>query len=992
MKNGIAAVAYTLFMVTAVWALASCGGGGGGTTTVINEAPYTVGGTISGLAGSVVLKNNNGDNLTVAANGNFTFVTPVTNGNAYNVTVLAQPVGQTCSVSTGAGTVSGNNVTNATVVCSVNSYSVGGTVTGLVGSLVLQNNNGDNLTFAANGGFTFATTVAHGSPYNVTVLTQPVGQSCSVASGSGTISAANVGNVAITCATNTYTVGGTVSGLSGTLVLQDNGGDNLTVAVNGTFSFATAVAYGNPYNVTVLTQPAGQLCSITGGSGTVMGNVSNAIVNCAIRTSPRYAFTANQTDNSVSTYAVDNASGRLKYIGKVAAGVNPTSVTVDPSGRFAYVANGFNGAGGNSVSQYTIGVDGILTPMIPATVAAGTRPSSVIVDPSGKYVYVVNNGSSNISQYSISSNGALTAMSTVAAGTSPASITFNPNGGNAYVANSGSNDITQYIVNSTNGGLVAMTLATIATGSSPFSITVEPSGKFAYVVCADGSVWDYIINASTGALSRSTGMPPSPSIYFRHSIAIDPSGKYAYVTGYNNTLNSNFVITYGINASTGSLTYLGIAVTGMEPFSVAVDPSGKYVYVTNRFTGAGGNSVSQYVIAANGALTPLSPATVSNMTGPISITVAAGAQPVQAVPKYAYVANSVSNTVSQYSIGASGDLVPMTPPTVATGTTPSSVTVDPSGKYAYVANSFNGAGGNSVSQYSIAANGTLTPMTTATVAAGTSPSSVTVDPSGKYAYVTNTGSGSISQYSIDANGALVPMATASVPSCNATTALVCASTFPQLPWPVSVTVDPSGRYVYVANLFSFYNVSQFAIGATGALIRITHPDVKVGANPYSVTVHPSGKYAYIANSFNGVDSLSGAVGNSVSQYTIDATGMLTPMVTATVPAGTSPISVTIEPSGKYAYAANKTSNDVSQYTIGVDGALTPMTPATIAAGTSPSSVTVDPSGKYVYVTNNGGANISQYLIGAGGALSPMTTATVTAGSGPTAVTTTGTWQ
>ena len=78
----------------------------------------------------------------------------------------------------------------------------------------------------ANGSFTFGTQLAGGAAYAVTVQTNPSGQTCTVASGSGTIASANVTNVAVTCTANaaTYSVGGSVSGLSGTVVLQDNGG------------------------------------------------------------------------------------------------------------------------------------------------------------------------------------------------------------------------------------------------------------------------------------------------------------------------------------------------------------------------------------------------------------------------------------------------------------------------------------------------------------------------------------------------------------------------------------------------------------------------------------------------------------------------------------------------------------------------------------------------------------------------------------------------
>ena len=63
-------------------------------------------------------------------------------------------------------------------------------------------------------------------------------------------------NVAVSCANvSTYSVGGTLSGLSGTVVLQDNGGDNLTLTANGSFTFATQLASGAAYAVTVLTNP-----------------------------------------------------------------------------------------------------------------------------------------------------------------------------------------------------------------------------------------------------------------------------------------------------------------------------------------------------------------------------------------------------------------------------------------------------------------------------------------------------------------------------------------------------------------------------------------------------------------------------------------------------------------------------------------------------------------------------------------------------------------
>ncbi len=95
-------------------------------------------------------------------------------------------------------------------------------------------------------------------------------------------------NIQVVCgAPPQYTVGGTVSGLSGTgLVLENNGGDNLSITGNGSFTFNTSISSGSTYSVTVLTEPSApaQLCSVPNGSGTATTNVTNVQVACTIGT------------------------------------------------------------------------------------------------------------------------------------------------------------------------------------------------------------------------------------------------------------------------------------------------------------------------------------------------------------------------------------------------------------------------------------------------------------------------------------------------------------------------------------------------------------------------------------------------------------------------------------------------------------------------------------------------------------------------------------
>ena len=173
----------------------------------LSAQTFSVGGTVSGLLGNgLILQNSASDDLSISADGTFVFATKNLIGAPYAVTVKTQPTGpdQWCTLVNGTGMLAGANVTNVTVTCSSTTHTVGGTVSGLLGSgLVLQNNGSDDLAIGAgfNGDFTFAAQLANGSPYAVTVKTQPTDpvQTCTVTNGSGTLSGANVTNVDVDC-------------------------------------------------------------------------------------------------------------------------------------------------------------------------------------------------------------------------------------------------------------------------------------------------------------------------------------------------------------------------------------------------------------------------------------------------------------------------------------------------------------------------------------------------------------------------------------------------------------------------------------------------------------------------------------------------------------------------------------------------------------------------------------------------------------------------
>jgi YVTN family beta-propeller protein len=346
-------------------------------------------------------------------------------------------------------------------------------------------------------------------------------------------------------------------------------------------------------------------------------------------------------------------------------GVDPQSIAVDSAGKFAYVANaGCNGGVVGYVSMYTIDpTTGALASIGPPASSLDYSAESVTVDPFGKFAYVANLGDDfssdgSVAMYTINpTTGALTFIGGISGNCPglcvPLSVVVDPSGKFAYVANGDGmvqNNVAMYTINATTGALTS--IGTIAVEGFAVSVAVDPSGKFAYVATASGTpgsagnVSMFTINATTGALTSigtiAAGIiaaEPDPI-----SMAVDPAGKFAYVTNSG----SNDVSMYTIDATTGALTFIGSIAAGTDPVSIAVDPAGKFAYVAN-WTYDTDGSVSMYTIdATTGGLTPIG--TIATGLSPTSIA-------IHPSGKFAYVTNSGSNSVSMYSIdSATGTL------------------------------------------------------------------------------------------------------------------------------------------------------------------------------------------------------------------------------------------------------------------------------------------------------------------------------------------------
>ena len=175
--------------------LTACGGSSAPTDGAVS-------GTVSGLGSglSLALQNNRVDTITVAANGTFTFPTKLPSLGPFSITVLTQPVGQTCTVTRPTGVIptDGNQANTTTVACAAN--SLGATVTGLAaGSTVTLSNAGVLLVVNTNGVATFPGILVGGTVFGVSIAAQPAQQVCTLASAGGAITTGIQSLVRLNC-------------------------------------------------------------------------------------------------------------------------------------------------------------------------------------------------------------------------------------------------------------------------------------------------------------------------------------------------------------------------------------------------------------------------------------------------------------------------------------------------------------------------------------------------------------------------------------------------------------------------------------------------------------------------------------------------------------------------------------------------------------------------------------------------------------------------
>lgn len=927
-------------LLCATLGAAGCSGGGVSTTdtsTFVSEFKFLVGGSASGLTGStLVLQNNGGDNLTVNASGAFQFATPLITGDSYNISVLSQPTSpsQTCVVSNGSGVVGLANVTSIAVVCADKTAStdqIGGTVTGLLGSgLVLQDDGADNLAVSANGSFAFATSLASGMPYGVSVLTPPINpyQDCVIANGTGTTAVSDVTNIVVTCKTNTnpaYSVGGTITGITGAgaVVLQDNARDNITVSTDGAFVFPTPIPSGSGYDVTA-SSIAGQqseTCAFTNASGIVgAGAVNNIAIACtanvviSVNVSGLVGSNLVLQDNGGDNLSI-TANGNASFATALASGsafaVTVLSQPVLPT-QNCVIANGTGTA--------TLAA----APTITVTCTTLSFPVSVnLAGLAGGSVVFQDNGADNLT---VSANGTFQFATTIPSGgaysvsvltqpTTPSQTCVVPN--NAGTVTTG--PVTVNATCTTNSFTVGGTVAGLLPGITGLVLqnnagqnqTIPPpatSGAnvgFTFAPQLSGTSYDVTVFAVptgwTCVVANATGVVTTAAV---GNVAVTCGfvNAYLYVTNSGDATIS----AYGIDEDFGALLPLpgGAVATGtLQPTSIVDGCTlGSFIgsfYVAN----AGSSSISEYSIdLTTGLFTSLgAPISTAPSTSPefLDFTIQAGCDVI--------ALHGASNAASTYIAGSSGTLTAVSNPvSLGANTNPvasTNLTVGLS-TYEYVVDE---AAGN-VSTLSLDTSTGALSAPSSTIAAGLMPDAITVlqlypdgtntNPPSYFAYVANGGSNSISEYTYSAASAQLANLGVSASTGNAPSAVVATNFY-------DGSTGLFTYYLYAANAADG-TLSAYAINTTipgtctlpctepvGQLNQINADaqtnalTIATGTNPVALQIVPYTSFGAGLTLLVAVNQQS----NNISVYTISPTsGQLTPVPGSPFASGAAPTS------------------------------------------------------------------------------------------------------
>ena len=664
-------------------------------------------------------------------------------------------------------------------------------------------------------------------------------------------------------------------------------GTNVDVTALATWSSSNAAAA----SVSSITGFGGIVTARGGGNATVQAAYSGASNTVSVGVTvpaTRYLFAANHDATISGFYA--NGSDTLTANGYLYTGSSPNmpGTTVMYADKYLYATD----AHMNLVRAYAIDATGHLQLLIGSR-PTGAFPTSAAVAGAGKYLYVANYLENSISGFTIAADGSLTNFLGGIQFIPAAKLAADPLGKFLYVAD-GTN-LGAYTIGA--DGLLTPANALVTGGHGGAGVLVDPSGQFVFTADSGTFTLSTFTASPSGKLTLS-GSPvalPGAPLY----VALDPAGTMLYLIE-NLAPGVSSLNSFRVDSTTGSLMPAGAYPLSGNPAGVTADPSGHFVYVSMM-----SNDILTLMIdRSTGDFNLLQ--TMRGRGGPFSITATKGSAYVSVAPKYVYSYGATESAVRGFSMNAStGALSALSGSPFASAGTGISLAMHPNGSYLYAGAYWS----NKISAFSVSnSTGALTPFGSSPAAVTSGPYQMAIEPSGRFLYASDDYN-AIHAFNINASGALTQRSDVYSDS----------STY----GPGSIAIDPAGRVVYIANESGSSLTGFLLDGATGDWDEIGS-DIPLGAPvgnyPRAITFDPTGRYLFVA--MQCAYWATSCMSKALLGYAVNADGTLTALADSPFAVGSSPMSVAVDGTGRFVYAA---SDGVYGLTLdAASGTLTPM--------------------------------------------------------------------
>lgn len=687
--------------------------------------------------------------------------------------------------------------------------------------------------------------------------------------------------------------------------------------------------------------------AVTATQGSVQGSAQVTVL-----ASPRYLYVAADAGQTLTTMAADGKSGQPRFAGYISSfignNVGRSCLSVDPSGTHAYLTAQTTGAGGTgyagTVGIYSIDSSTGTLQALPGSPFTVSLPLGCLeFDPSGKFAYAtsgIENAGDQLGVFSVNADATLTLNNTIAYPYYPTGVAVDPVGQYVYVdvvdvvgGTSGSSQLYGYSIDGSTGALTAL-------DGSPWSIDTgtygllafHPSGDFLYASDSNATnIIEYTLDRSSGAPTKS-GTVDSTCIN-PSALQFLPNGSYAYaLCGESGTRSvSDAPIVEFSAGGDGELTVQSTAFAGPVATQMQVDEAGKFLYVLgtgsdstytgNNSTEVPSNMVLAYQVQPDGSLKLTKQ--VAGHVQAESMALLSGPAPVTWTTTNAYVTSSGDNKVTPYTVATDGTLTAGT--SLSTSSGPFSASMLPWGSNLVFAT--QSAAPN---LYGYATSGSA--LGYGTIFGSAAPEGgIVISPNGNWSFATDPASGLVDWFA-GSGGNWEPVLTS---GGSPYTYSAGAGAGP-------ITMDPSGRYIVVANQTA---KSISLIEPSGAT---PPPATSLAYTPLTVAVDGTGNLIFVAGDDGELHMLSS-----------NGLGTLTDVADVTL-LGSNTLSVALDPLSRFVYAVGPAG--LNAFSIDTNAnTLTPISlnlPVSLANATG---VFEDPSGQFLYVAVSSGTTNALYL-------------------------------